>query len=93
MGIEVMQSKDGILLNQRKYAQQLIADIVLSGAKPDNTLVEFNNKFTSLVFYQHTCDSFDPELDDATTYQKLIQKLIYLTITRLDITFGFQTLS
>lgn len=93
LGIEVMQSKDGILLNQRKYALQLIADTGLSGAKPISTPVEFNHKFTSLVFDQHTGDNSDPELDDATAYQKLIGKLIYLTITRPDIAFGVQTLS
>ncbi|XP_019240780.1 PREDICTED: uncharacterized protein LOC109220765 [Nicotiana attenuata] len=33
------------------------------------------------------------ELEDATTYQQLIRKLLYLTITRLDISFAVQSLS
>lgn len=70
LGIEVMQSKDGIFLNQRKYALQLIADTCLSGAKPINTPVEFNHKFSRLISYQHTGNNFDPELVDVTTYQK-----------------------
>lgn len=35
--IEVVQSKGDVLLNQRKYALQLIADTGLSGAKPSST--------------------------------------------------------
>lgn len=66
LGIEVMQSKDGTLLNQTKYALQLIADTGLSCAKPIRTPIEFNHKFTSLDFEQHMGITTDPELDDVT---------------------------
>lgn len=45
-----MQSKKGVLSNQRKYALQLIADTGLSGAKPISTPIEFNHKLTSVAF-------------------------------------------
>lgn len=93
LGIEVMQSKDDLLLNQKKYALQLITDTGLSGAKPISTPIEFNQKFTSLDFDQHMGNTSDPELDDVTAYHKLIGKLLYLTITRPGICFGVQVLS
>ena len=37
--------------------------------------------------------SNDPELDDVTSYQRLIGKLLYLTITRPDICFCVHVLS
>lgn len=38
-------------------------------------------------------DKSDAELEDVISYQKLIEKLIYLTITRPDICFSVQVLS
>jgi len=93
LGIEILKSKDGLLLNQRKYALQLISEVGLSGAKTVSTPLEFNHKLTSLEYDQHTGGSNDPELDDVTPYQRLIGKLLYLTITRPDICFSVQVLS
>uniref|UniRef100_A0A3Q7EFQ6 Reverse transcriptase Ty1/copia-type domain-containing protein n=1 Tax=Solanum lycopersicum TaxID=4081 RepID=A0A3Q7EFQ6_SOLLC len=49
LGIEVLKSKEGLLLNQRKYALQLIWETRLSGAKIVSTPLEFNHKLTSVV--------------------------------------------
>lgn len=49
LGIEVLKSKDGILLNQRKYALQLILQTGLNGAKTVSTALEFNQKLTSVT--------------------------------------------
>lgn len=84
LGIEVLKSKDGVALNQRKYALQLISEAGLSGAKAVSTPSEFNHKLTSVKYDQHTGSSNDPELEDIIAYQRLIGKLLYLTITRLD---------
>lgn len=93
LGIEVLKSKEGLLLNQRKYALQLISETGLSGAKTVNTPLEFNHKLTSVEFDQHIGGSDDSEVEDVTAYQRLIGKLLYLTITRPDICFSVQVLS
>lgn len=48
LGIEVLRSKQGILLNQRKYALELISDVGLSGAKPATIPLEANTRLTQL---------------------------------------------
>lgn len=87
-GIEVIRSKEGILLNQRKHCLQLISDLGLSGAKPISTPINLNQKFTSAEFDKHTGTAGDEVLADANEYQRLIGRLIYLTITRPDIVFA-----
>ncbi|KAF3623641.1 Mavicyanin [Capsicum annuum] len=93
LGIEVLKFKDGILLNQRKSAMQLISEAGLSGPKVVSTPLEFNHKLTSVEFDQHLGTTNDPDLEDITAYQRLIGKLLYLTITRPDICFSLQVLS
>ncbi|XP_018627873.1 uncharacterized mitochondrial protein AtMg00810-like [Nicotiana tomentosiformis] len=93
LGIEVLISHDGILLNQIKYTLELISDVGLSGAKPVNTPLEANARFTTVDYDAHVGGITDPVLPDATPYQKLIGKLLYLTITRPDISFVVQVLS
>ncbi|XP_019251121.1 PREDICTED: uncharacterized protein LOC109230040 [Nicotiana attenuata] len=88
MGIEVLRSKCGILLNQRKYALELLEYIGLSGSKPVTTPLEVNLKLTSIEYDTHVGKSDDEKLTDAGSYQKLVGKLLYLTITRPDISFA-----
>nr|XP_016470752.1 PREDICTED: uncharacterized mitochondrial protein AtMg00810-like [Nicotiana tabacum] len=87
LGIEVLRSKNGILLNQRKYALELISDVSLSDAKPVNTPLEVNTMLTIIDYDEHVGGVNDPMLTDITSYQKLVGKLLYLTITRPDIGF------
>ncbi|XP_016561450.1 uncharacterized mitochondrial protein AtMg00810-like [Capsicum annuum] len=93
LGIELLKSKEGILLNQRKYALQLLSEEGLSGPKTVSTPLEFNHKVTSLEHDEQEENTSDPTLEDVTTYQRLVGKLLYLTITRSDICFGVQVLS
>lgn len=50
LGIKAARSHKGIILNQRKYALELISDLGLSGAKCVQTPQEKNTKFTSKDF-------------------------------------------
>lgn len=93
LGIEVMRSKGGILLNQRKYSLKLISEVGLSGARPASTPLETNHKLTIVDFDIHMGIKNDLELEDVLGYQKLIGKVIYLTIIRPDICFAVQVFS
>ncbi|KAJ8765618.1 hypothetical protein K2173_014740 [Erythroxylum novogranatense] len=94
LGIEISRSNEGIVLNQRKYALELIQDLGLSGAKPAFTPLEQNLKLTTADFDDSLQLKFDDEiLTDAAVYQRLIEKLLYLTHTRPDITYSVQHLS
>nr|XP_016446610.1 PREDICTED: uncharacterized mitochondrial protein AtMg00810-like [Nicotiana tabacum] len=93
LGIEVMRSNQGILLNQRKYALQLVCDVGLGSTKPAATPLDMNQKFTSVEFDKHVGVAGDEMLTCISAYQRLIGRLIYLTITRPDIIFVVQTLS
>nr|XP_025883812.1 uncharacterized protein LOC112940244 [Solanum lycopersicum] len=96
LGIEIARSHEGIVLCQRKYALELISEAGLSGAKPANTPLETNLKLTSVVYdkaIQHEAATGDDELKDPAMYQRLVGRLLYLTMTRPDIAFVVQVLS
>ncbi|KAK8624287.1 hypothetical protein V6N13_065635 [Hibiscus sabdariffa] len=92
LGLEILRSKEGIVLNQRKYALELIEDTGVGGAKPAFTPLEQNKKFTSIE-YDGNSEIDDEELQDNVVYQRLIGSLIYLTHTRPGIMFVVHTLS
>lgn len=76
LGIEVGRSEKGLFLNQRKYAMEVIASAGLLGCKP--SLVPMDTKHKLIL-------SIAPSLSDPTSYRRLIGKLIYLTVTRLQV--------
>lgn len=47
LGIEVARSCKGLVLNQRKYAMDLISEVGLLGSKPVKTPMDCNSKITS----------------------------------------------
>ncbi|XP_019069808.2 uncharacterized mitochondrial protein AtMg00810-like [Solanum lycopersicum] len=92
--IEFSRNADGILMNQRKYALGLVSELGLVGCKPESTPLEFNHKLTSTMFDKCTgMNAKDKVLDDYGKYQRLIARLLYLTITRPDIAFVVQVLN
>lgn len=90
-----MRSKTGIVLNQRKYALELISDLGLTGSKPMNTPMEQNTKLTSKNFDIQAgfLDENGELMTEPAKYRTLIGKLLYLTTTRPDISFSVQALS
>lgn len=93
LGIEVLRSSKGVVLNQRRYVSELIADIGLTGAKPAPTPQESNLRLTSVEHDLLTGHTGDTVLHDVAPYLRLIGKLLYITITRPDISYAIQTLS
>lgn len=93
LGIEVLRSNAGILLNQRKYVLELISEMGLSGAKPAATPLEANIKLTSVEYDQANAVVGDNLLKEITAYQRLVGKLLYVTITRHGINYDVHALS
>ncbi|KAL2933741.1 Retrovirus-related Pol polyprotein from transposon TNT 1-94, partial [Bienertia sinuspersici] len=78
LGIEIDRSHQGFFLSQKKYAQDLIKEYGMNKAKPLRLPLESNQKLHM--------QAGDP-LPSPTDYQRLVGKLIYLTITRPDIAY------
>ncbi|XP_034224126.1 uncharacterized mitochondrial protein AtMg00810-like [Prunus dulcis] len=74
--IEVVRSKIGIFMSQRKYVMDLLTETGMLGCKPADTLIEINHKL---------CEDIDQEPTNKEQYQRLVGRLIYLTHTRPDI--------
>ena len=76
LGLEVISSSSGYYLSQTKYASDLLSKAGITDNKTVSTPLKYNAKLTPL----------DGEpISDATRYRQLVGNLIYLTVTRLDI--------
>jgi hypothetical protein len=84
LGIEIARSKKGIFISQRKYLLDILKDMGLLGARPAGFPMEQNLKLLP---------DKGELLHDPCRYRRLIGRLIYLTITRPDITFAVNKLS
>ncbi|KAK1410403.1 hypothetical protein QVD17_36940 [Tagetes erecta] len=89
LGIEVLESDDGLVLSQRKYCLDLLSEFGMLGAKPVGNPIEQNLVITN----KENSFKDDTELPNISQYQRLIGKLIYLTITRPDISYTVSCLS
>ena len=78
LGIEMATSPKGFFLSQRKYVLDLLKEANMSDAKPVNTPLDTKLKL-----------SLEGQpLPNISYYQRLVGKLIYLTITRPDIAYS-----
>ncbi|XP_071741059.1 uncharacterized mitochondrial protein AtMg00810-like [Rutidosis leptorrhynchoides] len=87
LGIEVLRTQYGICLSERKHCLELLAKFGVLGCKHAQTPLEAG-------FVLNTeCTQSDKALENINKYQKLIGKLIYLTLTRPDIAYSVHLLS
>jgi len=83
LGIEVARGPLGLFLCQRKYALEIIDECGLLGSKPMEFPMEENHKLA--------LDS-GSTLDDPCRYRHLVGRLIYLTITRPELSYAVHIL-
>ncbi|GJS76616.1 retrovirus-related pol polyprotein from transposon TNT 1-94 [Tanacetum coccineum] len=76
LGIEVLRSKQGIFMYQKKYVLDLLAEIGMVDCKPADTPMIVNQK----LYMEKKA-----RLADKGRYQRMVGKLIYLSHTRPDI--------
>ena len=83
LGVEVMRSKHGILLSQRKYVLDLLFETRKLGANPCSSPMDLGLHLTR-----------EGELfEDLKRYRRLVGKLNYLIVTRPDIAHSVSVVS
>ena len=76
LGLEITHYTDGLYITQVKYASDLLSRVGLTDSKTIDTLVELN---------AHLTRSEGKPLSNPSLYRRLVDSLVYLTVTRLDI--------
>lgn len=84
LGIEVTRSSSSLFLYQHKYALDIISEVGLLGAKPASFPIEQNHTLA--------CAS-GALLSDPEAYHRLVGRLVYLAVTRPDLTYSVHVLS
>ncbi|KAL0367867.1 UNVERIFIED_CONTAM: Retrovirus-related Pol polyprotein from transposon RE1 [Sesamum radiatum] len=84
LGLEVDHCEIGMFLHQQKYSRDLLKKFGMLKCKPISTPVELHAKM---------CAHEGQDLKDATMYRKLVGSLMYLTLTRPDISFAVRVMS
>jgi hypothetical protein len=84
LGLEISSSSDGYYLTQAKYISDLLSRANLIDSKIVDTPTELNTRLTP--------DDGEP-LRDFTLYRHLVGSLVYLTVTRPDISYAVHQVS
>ncbi|XP_019052185.1 PREDICTED: uncharacterized protein LOC109114293 [Nelumbo nucifera] len=84
LGIEVARSKEGIYICQRKYILDLLQETDMLGCRPADTPIEPNHGVQ---------ESVGEDYLDKERYQKLVGKLIFLSLTRPNIAYAVHVVS
>ncbi|RVX04557.1 Retrovirus-related Pol polyprotein from transposon TNT 1-94 [Vitis vinifera] len=78
LGLEITHSTDGLYITQAKYASDLLSQAGLTDSKTVDTPVELN---------AHLTPSGGKPLSNPSLYKRLVGSLVYLTVTRLNISY------
>lgn len=84
LGLEIDRKAEGFFVSQKKYTLDLLKEYDMEDASPVKLPMDVHIKLAPAV---------GTSLSDPHPYQRLLGKLIYLTVTRPDITFSVQQLS
>ena len=84
LGLEITHSTDGLYITQAKYASDLLSRAGLTDSKTVDTPVELN---------AHLTPSEGKPLSNPSLYRRLVGSLVYLTVTRPDISYAIHQVS
>ncbi|KAL1200788.1 Retrovirus-related Pol polyprotein from transposon RE1 [Cardamine amara subsp. amara] len=83
LGIELARSPTGIYLSQKKYAMDIISEMGLSDAKPASFPLEQHHRLALAEGNDYV---------DVAGYRRLVGRLIYLAVTRPDLSYSVHVL-
>ena len=84
MGLEIIHSTDGLYITQAKYVSELLSRAGLTNSKTVDTPVELN---------AHLTPTGGKPLSNPSLYRRLVGSLVYLIVTRPDISYAVHQVS
>ena len=84
LGLEITHSIDGLYITQVKYAFDLLSRVGLISSKTVDTPIELN---------AHLTLSGGKPLSNPSLYRQLVGSLVYLTVTRPNISYAVRQVS
>lgn len=84
LGIEIARNDQGVFINQRKYINDLVKDLKLEESTPTRTPFPSGTKLST-----HEGEL----LTDPESYRRMVGRLLYLNLSRPDISYSVQKLS
>ncbi|MCO5603986.1 hypothetical protein L7F22_058143 [Adiantum nelumboides] len=79
LGIEIIKTPKGIWLSQRQYALDMLSKYGMADCKPIFVRLDVNAKLSAEV---------GDVVEDVTMYTKIVSSLIYLTITKPNLSYS-----
>ena len=84
VGLEITHSTDGLYITQAKYASELLSRAGLTDSKIVDTPVKFN---------AHLTPTGGKPLSNPSLYKRLVGSLVYLTVSRPNISYAIHQVS